>query len=59
LKGLSGRPLAVGFGLSDRQSLAAIRAMGATPVIGSALVQDLASGRSLSEALSGRLVADA
>ncbi len=59
LKGLSERPLAVGFGLSDLKSLAAIRALGATPVIGSALVQELAGGRSLSEALSERLVADA
>ena len=58
LKSLSDRPLAVGFGLSDAKSLAAIRAMRATPVIGSALVQELAAGQSLREALSARLVAD-
>ena len=59
LKGLSARPLAVGFGLSDPDSLAVIRVMGATPVIGSALVQELAGGRDLREALSLRLVGDA
>ena len=59
LKGLVDRPLAVGFGLSDSRSLAAIRAMGATPVIGSALVQELADGRSLREALASRMVDDA
>lgn len=58
LKGLADRPLAVGFGLSDSRSLAAIRAMGATPVIGSALVQELADGRSLREALASRIVDD-
>ncbi|MDP1830690.1 MAG: tryptophan synthase subunit alpha [Geothrix sp.] len=58
LKGLSDRPLAVGFGLSDPRSLAAIRALGATPVIGSALVQELAHGRSLRAALSPRMVDD-
>ncbi len=59
LKGITERPLAVGFGLSDPQSLAAVRALGATPVVGSALVQELASGKGLSEVLSGRLVGDA
>jgi tryptophan synthase alpha chain len=58
LRGLSDRPLAVGFGLSDSASLRAIRAMGATPVIGSALVQELAEGRALREALTGRFVDD-
>ncbi len=58
LKGLADRPLAVGFGLSDSRSLAAIRAMGATPVIGSALVQELADGGSLRKALSPRMVDD-
>jgi tryptophan synthase alpha chain len=58
LKEITGRPLAVGFGLSDVESLAAIRGMGATPVIGSALVQELASGQSLSKSLAGRLVGD-
>jgi tryptophan synthase alpha chain len=46
------RPLAVGFGLSDAASLTAVRAMGATPVIGSALVRELAGGRSLSACLA-------
>jgi tryptophan synthase alpha chain len=55
LKALSNRPLAVGFGLSDPRSLASIRGMGATPVIGSALVQELADGRSLREALTPRM----
>jgi len=59
LKGITERPLAVGFGLSDPKSLAMVRALGATPVVGSALVQELASGRGLSEVLSGRLVGDA
>ena len=59
LKALSGRPLAVGFGLSDPRSLASIRVMGATPVIGSALVQELSDGRSLREALALRLFDDA
>ncbi len=58
LKGLTERPLAVGFGLSDPQSLSVIRTMGATPVIGSALVQELAEGRSLREALTPRMVDD-
>jgi tryptophan synthase alpha chain len=58
LRRLSDRPLAVGFGLSDPGSLRAIRAMGATPVIGSALVQEVADGRALREALSHRLVDD-
>ena len=34
-------------------------ARGATPVIGSALVQELADGRSLREALASRMVDDA
>jgi tryptophan synthase alpha chain len=59
LKALSDRPLAVGFGLSDPRSLALVRAMGATPVIGSALVQELAGGCSLREALAARIFGDA
>ena len=47
LRDISSRPLAVGFGLSDAASLAAVRAMGATPVIGSALVRELADGKGL------------
>jgi len=58
LRTVTDRPLAVGFGLSDSASLAAVRAMGATPVIGSALVQELAAGRSLREALQGRMDGD-
>jgi len=44
LQGITARPLAVGFGLSDSASLRAVRALGATPVIGSALVADLTLG---------------
>ena len=55
LKTLSARPLAVGFGLSDPASLDAVRAMGATPVIGSALVAELAEGRKFREAMEGRM----
>ncbi len=58
LQAISERPLAVGFGLSDPRSLAAIRALGATPVIGSALVQELADGQNLHETLSLRMVND-
>ncbi|GLH72296.1 tryptophan synthase alpha chain [Geothrix limicola] len=58
LRTLGDRPLAVGFGLSDARSLNAIRAQGATPVIGSALVQELAEGRALHEVLAPRLLAD-
>jgi tryptophan synthase alpha chain len=56
LKQITGRPLAVGFGLSDPASLQAVRDMGATPVIGSALVKELAEGASLQAALEGRIV---
>ena len=55
LQALTARPLAVGFGLSDAVSLAAVRSMGATPVVGSALVQALADGRGLREVLSSGL----
>lgn len=57
-RGLSDRPLAVGFGLADADNLRAIRAMGATPVIGSALVQALAEGQALREALFPRVADD-
>ena len=40
---ITDRPLAVGFGLSEPAALASIRAMGATPVVGTALVQALAN----------------
>ncbi|MCE1203600.1 MAG: tryptophan synthase subunit alpha [Holophagaceae bacterium] len=59
LRTLTDRPLAVGFGLSDPHSLARVRSLGATPVIGSALVSELAAGQSLQEALSPRMVGDA
>ncbi len=55
LQALTTRPLAVGFGLSDPASLQAVRAFGATPVVGSALVKELAEGRGLGEALRARL----
>lgn len=55
VRGLTERPLAVGFGLSDAASLGAVRKLGATPVVGSALVQELAAGRSLREVLGTRL----
>lgn len=55
LQGITARPLAVGFGLSDPASLRAVRALGATPVIGSALVAELTTGRSLGACLEGRM----
>jgi len=58
LQALSDRPLAVGFGLSDPATLEAVRAMGATPVIGSALVQELAQGCGLVDILRPWLVDD-
>jgi tryptophan synthase alpha chain len=58
LRTLGERPLAVGFGLSDPAMLQAVRVLGVTPVVGSALVQELADGKSLREALQPRLVRD-
>lgn len=55
LKRVTNRPLAVGFGLSDPSSLRAVRDVGATPVIGSALVKELAEGASLRAALETRI----
>lgn len=55
LRSFTDRPLAVGFGLSDPATLADVRAMGATPVIGSALVQALADGQGLGSFLRARL----
>ncbi|MBS1766239.1 MAG: tryptophan synthase subunit alpha [Acidobacteria bacterium] len=55
LKRVTTRPLAVGFGLSDPASLDAVRTMGATPVIGSALVKELAEGADLRATLGPRL----
>jgi len=51
------RPLAVGFGLDQPDLLARVRALGATPVIGSALVQALHEGQSLAAFLGPRLPA--
>ncbi len=53
---LGKRPLALGFGLSDPTALRQVRALGVTPVVGSALVQELAEGRSLRQVLLPRLV---
>lgn len=55
LQGITARPLAVGFGLSDPASLRAVRALGATPVIGSALVADLTLGSPISTCLEARM----
>lgn len=55
LKVLTDRPLAVGFGLGDPASLAAVRSMGATPVVGSALVQALHEGQGLRDFLALRM----
>lgn len=55
LHAITDRPLAVGFGLSDPEALAEVRAMGATPVIGSALVQALAQGEGLGGFLRSRM----
>lgn len=49
---ITDRPLAVGFGLSEPQALERIRAMGATPVVGTALVQALADGTPAQAALA-------
>jgi tryptophan synthase alpha chain len=58
IRPLTERPLAVGFGLSDPGTLNLVRAQGVTPVVGSALVQELFNGQSLRGALSVRLVDD-
>ncbi len=50
LQAITPRPLAVGFGLGDRANLEAVRAMGAVPVVGSALVKRLAEGESAASA---------
>lgn len=55
LQGITARPLAVGFGLSDPASLRTVRALGATPVIGSALVADLTLGSPVSTCLEARM----
>jgi tryptophan synthase alpha chain len=55
LQAVTSRPLAVGFGLSEPAALAQVRDMGATPIIGSALVQALADGESLGSFLQARM----
>ena len=45
LRTVSDRPLAVGFGLDHPDLLERVRAMGATPVVGAALVQALHGGQ--------------
>lgn len=55
LKRITNRPLAVGFGLNNPASLQALRDMGATPVIGSALVKEVADGTSLRAGLGKRI----
>jgi tryptophan synthase alpha chain len=55
LRTLSDRPLAVGFGLDDPALLARVRAMGATPVIGSALVRALHDGQTVQSFLEPRM----
>jgi tryptophan synthase alpha chain len=55
LRTLSGRPLAVGFGLDEPALLDRVRALGATPVIGSALVRALSCGEGLEAFLGPRM----
>ncbi|BDU73318.1 tryptophan synthase subunit alpha [Mesoterricola silvestris] len=57
LKGLTDRPLAVGFGLDDPASLERVRALGAVPVVGSALVAALAGGADPAAFLAPRMPA--
>jgi tryptophan synthase alpha chain len=52
MRRVTNRPLAAGFGLGTAGALEAVQAMGARPVIGSALVQRLAAGESLRWALT-------
>jgi len=55
LRTLTDRPLAVGFGLDQPELLDRVRALGATPVVGSALVQALHGGTSLAGFLGPRM----
>ncbi len=55
LRSFTDRPLAVGFGLSDPAAMAEVRAMGATPVIGSALVEAMAREENLGAFLQSRM----
>ena len=54
LRTLSDRPLAVGFGLVEPAVLARVRDLGATPVIGSALVRALHEGQTVAGFLGSR-----
>ena len=56
LRTCTDRPLAVGFGLDAPALLAQVRALGATPVIGSALVQALHAGHSVESFIGSRRV---
>jgi tryptophan synthase alpha chain len=51
----SDRPMAVGFGLDHPDLLERVRQLGATPVIGSALVHALHDGQSLEAFLGPRM----
>jgi tryptophan synthase alpha chain len=55
LRSHTDRPLAVGFGLDQPELLERVRSLGATPVIGSALVQALHQGQSLEAFLGPRM----
>jgi tryptophan synthase alpha chain len=55
LRGITSRPLAAGFGLDDPETLGAVRRLGATPVIGSALVRALDQGESMEAFLGPRM----
>jgi tryptophan synthase alpha chain len=55
LRSVTDRPLAVGFGLDDPGVLEEVRGMGATPVVGSALVQALHRGVRPAAFLFGRM----
>jgi tryptophan synthase alpha chain len=55
LRALDPRPLAVGFGLDAPADLDRVRALGATPVVGSALVAALAAGEGLKGWIGARM----
>lgn len=55
LRGITERPLAVGFGLSEPAAFSRVRAMSATPVVGSALVRGLGEGQGLADVLTPML----
>lgn len=55
LRTCTDRPLAVGFGLDEPALLERVRTLGATPVIGSALVRALHEGQTLADFLGPRV----